>query len=110
MTATKVIQIFFKFHSNLLKVFSVDLKACLGLVVTALLSSGKIEAGFWVMLFRGQCLLLCGGCYTILSYYMIKNTKSTELVLTLTQRCHMHASASSKKVLSGYNVYNTLLG
>ena len=45
-----------KFRSNLLKAFWIDLKACLCLVLptnTASLSSGKIEAGFWVMLFHG---------------------------------------------------------
>ena len=40
---------------------------------TASLSSGKIEAGFWVMLFRGPRLLLCGPYYTVLSYCMICN-------------------------------------
>ena len=29
------------------------------------LSSGKIEAGFWVILFRGPRLLLCGPYYTV---------------------------------------------
>ena len=33
--------------------FRVDLKACLGLTNTASSSSGKIEAGFWVILFHG---------------------------------------------------------
>ena len=40
---------FFKFHSNLLKVFRVDLKACLGLVLPASLSAGIRKAGFWVI-------------------------------------------------------------
>ena len=29
------------------------------------------EAGFWMMLFCGPHLLLCGPCYTLLSYRMI---------------------------------------
>ena len=40
---------YFKFHSNLLKVFRVDLKACLGLVLPnqyCLIIGRKIEAGF----------------------------------------------------------------
>ena len=52
-----------KFRSNLLKTFWVDLKACLDLVLpnnTASSSSGKIEAGFLVMLFCGY--------YTVLSH------------------------------------------
>jgi len=42
--------IFLKFCSNLLKVIWVDLKACLGLINTAQLSSGKVETNFWVNL------------------------------------------------------------
>ena len=45
------------------KALRVDLKACLGLVYltnTASSSIGKIKAGFWVMLFCGPRLLLCG--------------------------------------------------
>ena len=47
---------FLKFHSNLLKAFRVDLKACLGLVLPneyCLIVVKEIEAGFWMMLFRG---------------------------------------------------------
>ena len=52
--------------------FWVDLKACLGLVLpNQYYVIVKIEAGFWVMLFRGPCLLLCGPYYTVLSYCMI---------------------------------------
>ena len=71
------------FRSNLLKALRVDLKTCLGLVLptnTASSSSGKIEAGFWVMLSRGPNLLLCGPYYTVLSYCMI----TTCLVFTIT--------------------------
>ena len=53
----------------MLKAFRVNLKACLGLVLpitnTASSSSGKNEAGFWVILFRGPRLLLCGPYYTV---------------------------------------------
>ena len=45
---------FFKIHSNLLKAFQVDLKACLGLVLPASSLSEKIEAGFGVMFFMGH--------------------------------------------------------
>ena len=44
--------------------FWVDLKACLGLVLPASLS-GNIKAGFWVILFCGPCLLLCGPYYAV---------------------------------------------
>ena len=65
-----LILLFFKFRSNLLKMFRVDQKACLGLVC-ALSSSGKSEAGFWVMFCHGPCLHLCGPYYTVLSYCMM---------------------------------------
>ena len=63
-------------RSNLLKVFWVDLKANLGfyLTNTASLSSEKVEAGFWkfwVMLFHGPQLLLCGPYYTVLYYHTV---------------------------------------
>ena len=63
---------FFKFCSNLLKEFRVNLKAYLDLVCitnTASSSSGKSEAGFWVMFFHGPRLLLCGSYYTALVLY-----------------------------------------
>ena len=63
-----------------MKAFQVDLKACLGLVLTtntASSSSGKTEAGFWVMLFCGPRLLLCGPHYTVLLYYMMSSTFSS---------------------------------
>ena len=40
-------------HSNLLKTFQVDLKACLGLTNTALSLSGKNEDSLCVMFFHG---------------------------------------------------------
>jgi len=51
-----------KFCGNFLKAFWVDLKACLGLFYltnSIPSSSGKIKAGFWVILHRGPRLLLC---------------------------------------------------
>ena len=58
----------------MLKAFRVDMKAFLGLVLphqldTASLSSGKIKAGFWVILFRGPRLLLFVVPTTIQLYY-----------------------------------------
>ena len=67
-------KLFLKFRSNLLKAFRVNLKACLGLVLIASSLSGKTEAGFWLMLFRGLCLLLCGPYYTVLSYCIFINS------------------------------------
>ena len=61
----------FKFHSNFLKVFWVDLKTCLGLVYltnTASLLSGKVKAGFWVMFFHGLYANLCGLYYIVLTF------------------------------------------
>ena len=48
-----------------MEAFWVNLKACLGLVLPALSSSGKYEAGFWVMFFHGPHSHLCGP-YTVL--------------------------------------------
>ena len=70
------------FYSDLLKAFRVNLKACLGLVLPkqycliVVRENRKIEAGFWVMLFYGPYLLLCGSYYTVLSYCMICMPKS----------------------------------
>ena len=53
----------------MLKAFRVDLKAFLGLVLPneyCLIAMWEIEAGFWVILFRGPRLLLCGPYYTVL--------------------------------------------
>ena len=47
----------------------------LPLTYTASSSSGKIEAGFWVMLFHGPRLLLCGPYYTALSFCMMADIK-----------------------------------
>ena len=63
-----LLNFFFKFHSNLLKAFRVDLKACLVLGLPNqyyLIIIWENEAGFCVMFFHGPHLLLCGPYYTI---------------------------------------------
>ena len=62
---------FFKFRSNLLKAFRVNLKACSSFVFPASLLPGKSKAGFWVVFFHRPCLLLCGPYYTVQSYCMM---------------------------------------
>ena len=78
---------FFKFCSNLLKMFGVDLKtlvwAYFYLTTTASSLSGKIEAAVWVMLSCGPRLLLCGPYYTVLSYCMIKYIKILSFIVKL---------------------------
>ena len=61
-----------------MKVFQVDLKAWFYLTNTASSSSGKIETVFWVTLFCGPRLLLCGPYYTVLSYCMIAINQQAE--------------------------------
>ena len=63
---------FLKFHGNFLKVFWVDLKAFLGLVLPNQSLSGKIEAGFQVILLRWPRLLLCHPYYEPLLWFMIQ--------------------------------------
>jgi len=58
----------------LLKAFQVDLKPSLDVFLpnqTAPSSSGKIEAGFWVILLCGPCLLLHCPYYEPLLWFMI---------------------------------------
>ena len=52
-------------HSNLLKTFQVNLKACLGLTNTALSLSGKSEDSFCVMFFHAPLPNLCGPFYAV---------------------------------------------
>jgi len=54
-----------------MKAFRVDLKAGLGLVLLTPSSFGKIEAGFWVILLHGPCLLLGRPYYETLLGFMI---------------------------------------
>jgi len=52
----------------------VDFEAYFVLVLltnTAPLSSEKLEADFWVILFHGPCLLLCGPYYELLLQFII---------------------------------------
>ena len=65
---------FSKFCGKLLKALRVDLKSCLGLVLSNATpaSSKKIEASFRVIIFRGPCLLLGCPYYEPLLWFMIK--------------------------------------
>ena len=73
---------FLKFHNNLLIAFWVDLKACLGLTNTASSSSGKSEAGFWVMFLHGPHSNLCGPYCTVLLYCMMTRIIQIWMVIT----------------------------
>ena len=57
----------FKFHSNLLKAFRVNLKAFLGLVLPNSSLSGKVRLVFSKLIFFHEpCSHLCGPYYTVL--------------------------------------------
>ena len=64
---------FSKFYGNVLKAFQVDLKAWFYLTNTAPSSSGKIEAGFRVILLCGPCLLLRHPYYEPLLWFMMNS-------------------------------------
>ena len=75
-----------------MKAFRVDLKACLVLTNTAPSSSGKIEAGFWVILLCGPRLLLCRPYYEPLLWFMICKGQNYN---------HIKYSIENKKTLTG---------